>query len=98
MKVTSVTEQIVYSNVITLKSSGKQEKLFTVSSLVHDDVLVNALESYQYIIADMNGRIIAKGKNDAGIKRININHTPNGMYIMQIISQNQRTTERIIRQ
>jgi hypothetical protein len=98
LKVISVTDQTVFSNVITLKSTGKQEKLFTVSTMVHDEILVNAAENYQYIIADINGRIIAKGKNDAGIKKININNTPNGMYVMQIISQNQRLTERIIRQ
>jgi hypothetical protein len=98
LKVTSVTDQTVYSNVITLKSLAELVKSFTVSTLVHDEVIVNAKENYQYIIADINGRIIAKGNNNAGIKRININNHPSGMYIMQIISPTQRITEKIIRQ
>ena len=98
LKVTSVMDQTVYSNVIVLKSNAKPEKLFTVSTLVHDEILVNAAQKYQYMIADIRGRIIAKGNNNAGIKRININNNPNGIYVIQIISQNQRTTERIIKQ
>lgn len=98
LKVISVTDQTVYSNVIILKSNGESKKSFTVSTLVHDEILVTAAENYQYIIADINGKIIAKGNDNAGINRININNHPNGMYVMQIISQSQRITERIIRQ
>ena len=98
LKVTSVIDQTVYSNVIVLKSNVRLEKLFTISTLVNDEVIVNAAENYQYIIADLGGRIIAKGNNNAGIKRISINNNPSGIYVIQIISQNQRITEKIIRQ
>jgi hypothetical protein len=98
LKVTSVIDQTAYSNVIILKSLSKSEKIFTVSNVVHDEIEVNAPANYQYMIADINGRIIAHGSNNAGIKRISINNHPNGMYVMQIISENQRITERIIRQ
>ena len=91
-------DETVYSNVITLKSIGKSEKIFTVSTFVHDEILVNATQNYQYILADINGRVISKGNNKAGIKRIKINNNPTGIYVIQMISNNQRITERIIRQ
>lgn len=98
LKVTSVIDQTVYSNVITLKTNGKVEKQFKVSTIVHDEVMINAGENYQYQLSDISGRIIAKGQNNSGISKININANPNGMYVMQIISTNQRITERIIKQ
>jgi hypothetical protein len=98
LKVTSITDETVYSNIVVLKSVGKTEKSFTISTMVHDEILVNASKNYKYLLADASGRAIATGSNSAGIQRININNHPNGIYIMQIISQNERVTERIIRQ
>ncbi len=48
-------------------------------------------------LADMSGRILKTGSADAGITNININNSPNGIYIMQIICNNQRTTQRIVK-
>ncbi|HEX8608684.1 MAG TPA: zinc-dependent metalloprotease [Pedobacter sp.] len=98
LKVTSVIDQTVHSNVITLKSAGKTESKFKISTLVHDEIMVNASATYQYSIADMSGRIVARGANYAGINRINISNTPNGMYVMYIISNNETKTEQIVKQ
>ncbi|MEO6456019.1 MAG: T9SS type A sorting domain-containing protein [Ginsengibacter sp.] len=98
LRVTSIKGEVVYSNIIALKSGGNTEKSFTVSTMVHDEILVNASKDYTYMLLDGNGRAIAKGSNRAGIQRININNHPKGIYVMQIISQNERVTERIIRQ
>lgn len=98
LKVTSITDENTYSNVIVLKSNIQSSKAFTISTLVHDEILVDASKSYSYMLADASGRVIVKGSNSAGLQRININNHPNGIYIMQIISQNERVTERIIRQ
>ena len=98
LKVTSVPDESEYSNVVVLKSNDQSQKLITVSTLVHDEVLINASEKYQYLLADISGRVIARGNGNAGLYKININNNPSGIYVMQIISQNERTTERIIRQ
>jgi hypothetical protein len=98
LKATPVFGQTIYSNAINLKSNENAEKLFTVSTIVHDEILVNAGESYQYLLADISGRILAKGSSSTGFNKINVNNSPNGIYIMQIISQNERITKRIIRQ
>ena len=98
LKVTSVLDETIYSNIIALRSNDISRKSFTVSTLVHDQILVNASKNYAYIVADLNGRTIVKGRNSAGIARININNHPNGIYVIQILSDNERTTERIIKQ
>lgn len=99
LKVTSVIDQTVYSNVITLKSvTSATVKPFRVSTLVHNEIVVNATEDYQYQIVDMQGRVVATGSSNAPVNRINVNTIPNGMYIMQMINNRQRQTERIIKQ
>jgi hypothetical protein len=97
LKVTSVIDQTVYSNIIAIKAPVKIEN-FKVSTLVHDQIVVNADESYQYRIADMQGRIIKTGTGITGTNNINISNAPNGMYVIQMISKTKRQTERIIRQ
>ncbi len=97
LKVTSVTGQISYSNVIPLKPIEERSKTFTLTSIVKSDITVNASQNYKYQLADMSGRIVKTGSADAGITNININNSPNGIYIMQIICNNQRTTQRIVK-
>ena len=97
LKAVSITDQVVYSNVISLKSNGNSQKIFTVPTMVHNEVTINATENYEYKIADMSGRIIQAGTGKAGTNTININNNPNGIYLIQLISNNQRTTERIVK-
>ena len=97
LKAVSITDQAVYSNVIALKLNGNSQKSFTISTMVHSEVTVIAKEDYDYQLADMSGRVIMGGRGKVGINTININANPNGIYLMQIISNNQRTTERIVK-
>ena len=98
LKVTPAINQIVYSNIITLKSASVTEKLFKVSTFVNKEIVVNARANYQYQLADINGRVIATGSSNTGTNRINISNIPNGIYVLQMITNNQRQTERIIKQ
>lgn len=96
IKAVSATDQAIYSNVIALKSNAA-DKLFKVSTMVYSQVTVEASQDYEYKLADMSGRTMQTGKGKAGINNINISDTPNGIYLMQIISTNQRLTERIVK-
>jgi hypothetical protein len=98
LKVTSVLNQVVYSNTIALKATGANENLFSVSTLVQQDITVNAADKYQYTLNDMNGKIITTGNGLKGINHINISKQSRGMYIIQLFNNNQRQTERIIKQ
>jgi hypothetical protein len=98
LKVTSVLDQTVYSNTIALKATGNINRLFYVSTLVQDDITVNAPGQYQYRLNDMNGRTIATGTGLKGINKIHLYNQPAGMYIIRLFSNNKQQTERIIKQ
>lgn len=96
LKAVSSTDQAIYSNVIALKSDDAN-KLFRVSTKVYAQVSVDAAEDYDYKLADMSGRIIKAGKGKAGTNTINISNSPNGIYLLQIIDNSQKLTERILK-
>ena len=98
LKVTSVFDQAVYSNTIALKATTGNEKLFSVSILVQDEILLNASRNYQYQVLDMNGRMLMSGSGLKGISRLNIAGQPKGMYLIQLFSNEEKQTERIIKQ
>lgn len=97
LKAISITGQTTYSNIILLKGVESTKGTFSISNLVTSEITVKAPQNYQYQIADISGRMIKTGSADAGITNININNSPNGIYIMQIVCNNQRTTQRIVK-
>jgi hypothetical protein len=98
LKVTSVIDQTVYSNTIALKTEGSDQRLFRVSTLVNNEITINADLNYQYRISDMNGAIISTGSGLKGTNRVNASNLSRGMYIIQFFNNIQNQTERIIRQ
>jgi hypothetical protein len=98
LKVTSVLNQSMYSNTIALKGSGDSEKSFKVSTLVNDDIVINAADNYQFTLTGINGKTIYTGTGLKGINHLNVSNLPKGMYIIQLFNNDQRQTERIIKQ
>jgi hypothetical protein len=97
LKVTSSIGESNYSNIVGLKSNG-DEKLFTVSTLVQEEIRVTALENYTYNLYDANARLISSGKERKGINNINVSNLHAGMYVLQMMNDNYKQTERIIKQ
>jgi len=98
LKVVSVIDQTVYSNTVALKGAGNTEKLFNVSTRVQNDIIINAAADYQYRLHDINGRTVSAGSGIKGINRVNVSNQSNGMYIIQLFNNEQKQTERIIKQ
>ncbi|MBL0182325.1 MAG: T9SS type A sorting domain-containing protein [Chitinophagaceae bacterium] len=98
LKVVSVINQTVYSNTIALRGTGSADKPFSVSTLVQNELVINAASNYQYRLLDMNGRTISAGSGLKGISRVNVTGYPAGMYIIQLFSNDDTQTERIIKQ
>lgn len=98
LKVTSVTNQIVYSNIIALKATEKAGQSFKVSTFVRNQITVTATNNYQYQLSDINGNTIARGNGTQGFNQLNIDRQPAGMYILQLLNNNEKQTERIIKQ
>lgn len=97
LRAVSVTGQVVYSNIIALKPVENKNQTFTVSSLVRSEISINASQDFSYQLNDMSGRIIRSGNAKSGVTKINIENSPNGIYIIQMISNHQRTTQRIVK-
>ena len=98
IKVLSVLNQIAYSNTILLKATEKTAQSFNVSTFVHSRVTVTAANNYQYLLSDINGNTITQGKGKQGFNQFDMANRPAGMYILQLINNNQKQTERIIKQ
>ncbi|MGG9970377.1 T9SS type A sorting domain-containing protein [Ferruginibacter sp. SUN002] len=98
LKVTSTFNETVYSNTVVLKNTDNAGKMFAVSTLVTNNISINAGANYQYVLNDLNGRVIARGNGMQGFNKLNMDAQSKGIYVLQIISNNQRLTERIIKQ
>ncbi len=98
VKVTSILNQTMYSNVISIRVNWRI-RLFTVTTLVQNQITINSDDNYQYLLWDANGRMIAKGNGSKGANTIDVSNCSAGLYIIQMSnSTNQIQTERIIKQ
>jgi len=98
IKVTSTQNQIVYSNTILLKGAGNSEKMFAVSTFIQTAITVNASANFQYLVSDISGNMISRGTGQAGFNKVDMSRMPAGMYVLQLLNNNQKQTERIIKQ
>lgn len=98
LKVTSVLNQTMYSNIVVLKGVENAVPDFSVSRFVHNQLTVTASNNYQYRLSDVNGNTLAEGKGKQGFNQVNMERQPTGMYILQLVNNNQKQTERIIKQ
>jgi hypothetical protein len=98
LKIISVTGKIVYSNTVVLKGVANLDNNFKVSTFIQNEILVKASVAFQYLVSDINGRALVKGKGESGFNTISISNQSKGMYIIQFFSNNKLQTERIIKQ
>ncbi len=97
LKAISQATHITYSNTIVLKSEYNIKDLFKISTLVNAEISIQAKEEFKFHVMDMTGRSIKKGTGKTGLSKINISNSPNGIYFIQIISDKQKITQRIIK-
>ncbi len=69
LKVTSVTGQVSYSNIVPLKAIEERSKAFTITSIVNSQITIDASQNYKYQLADMSGRIIKNRKRGCGLNQ-----------------------------
>lgn len=97
IRVTTLTGSVAYSNIVEIKQTGSRNKVSLKSAMVTGNIEISSDEAYQYILSDMSGKILNKGNGTAGNNVINIANSPNGIYIIQIISNSQRITHRVVK-
>ena len=97
LKAISQTGHVTYSNTIVLRSDFNSKDLFKITTLVHEEINIQAKEEFKFQVMDMTGRSIQKGARQTGHSTINMNNSPNGIYFIQIISKTQKITQRIVK-
>ncbi len=98
LKATNVLNQSLYSNILILKTNSSLSNLFSVSTLVQDNIVIKATDNFIYNLYDINGRLITSGKQIKGTGNINVQNLTRGMYVLQMMTDNYKQTERIIKQ
>jgi len=73
-----------------------QKEIFKVIKQAQQPVIVNATESYDYMVVDNYGRIILNGKAAAGTKTIDIRNQPAGIYNLRLMNANEQRTEKFM--
>ncbi|MBI1780508.1 MAG: T9SS type A sorting domain-containing protein [Sphingobacteriales bacterium] len=96
----AVTEADVayFSNIISLKGIAGRGKFNILSNVVRNDITVLSDNKYQYRIADISGKVVATGMLNNGTTRISLNNAAHGMYFLQVISDDEKWTEKFIKQ
>lgn len=98
IKIISSGDNVSYSNPVVLKIDEKDNKLFKVSTFVHNNLIVNAAENYHYFLSDINGIILLQGKGKQGFNKIDISHNTSGVYVLQVFGNTIKQVERIIKE
>lgn len=98
LKVTSVVNQTVYSNTVTLRSTGRGGKSFDVSTLVTSQISIQASNDYRYVLLDSRGTQLERGVGRTGFNQLATNRYPSGVYLLRLESDQQVITERIVKQ
>ncbi len=96
--VTSVIGEKAYSNIVKVRSTARATNAFAVSTLVNNQLVINASENYRYSLSDISGKVLARGNGMNGINKLNMENNPGGIYVIQLIGENEIFTERIIKQ
>lgn len=113
IKAISVTGEIGYSNVIMLEDvkqaqpnnnqtnfnvSQQNNNIFTVNTLVNQQIVINSKENFSYRIMDMNARPIAAGKGIAGTNSVEMHSVASGMYVIELISNSKKEIKKLLKQ
>lgn len=89
---------VSFSKVIALTSDIPVKDAFQVNSFVQNNIRVQATESFQYGLFDMNGGLIKKGNGISGTNFIDLSGKSNGVYIIRLFGVSQQKTIRLIKQ
>jgi hypothetical protein len=88
-----------YSNIVTIKLPNDNAKPKLVNSLVtNGTIIVTSPGNFDYYVADLNGRILNKGKLSTGMTTINASAMVSGMYFIRFTDGSEQWTEKLVKQ
>lgn len=88
-----------YSNAVTIREYNGVQKPKVVNTLVTNDaVAVSSPGSFEFLLSDMNGKVLNKGKITAGMNTVTASNLISGLYIIRFSDGMQQWTEKIVKQ
>jgi hypothetical protein len=99
LSVTFSNDRQYYSNVVTIDQKGNSPRPRLNGTLIHSNtVIVSSPGNYDYVIIDVTGKILCKGKLINGINNIPAAGMTGGMYLIRFSDDSQQWTDKFIRQ
>lgn len=83
-----------YSEILTLNNKNNLYKLLYTA--IQNQIELLMLESGEYELIDVNGRVIQKGKLSIGMQKIILKKKAKGMLFLRIYQKNVQNTEKLI--
>lgn len=97
IKVTTASGSFKYSNIIVIKQGSSKKEIVVTPVVRNNQLKISSTKSFAYLLTDMSGKVLRKGNESAGYSVISLSNSPNGIYVIQIISNSQRIIERIVK-
>lgn len=85
-----------YSNIVYVKSNNKTSYKL-ISNIISNQIEINTDKPYDWMILELSGRHILKGKLNIGVNKISVNLLSEGMYIIYLIDKNDIHVNKIIK-
>jgi hypothetical protein len=88
-----------YSNIVAIRPSIDNAKPKVVNSLVTNGVInVTSPSAFDYALFDLNGKVMSRGRLEAGMNTINASAMVTGMYLIRFMDGAQQWTEKLVKQ
>jgi hypothetical protein len=87
-----------YSNIVTLRNTGKSQRPQLINTVTTGTVTVSSPGNYSYIVYDLTGKVQAKGQLSNGINNITATGLPAGMYMIRFANVSEQWTDKFVRQ
>jgi hypothetical protein len=88
-----------YSNVASIRQQTHSPRPQLMGTLIRSNmIVVSSPGNYDYIITDINGRVISKGRLTNGINNIDGSSVINGIYLIRFSDNTEQWAEKFVRQ
>lgn len=86
-----------YSNIIVIRKADAASRPQLVSTIIYNgNINVSSPGQYEYMIFDLNGRILNRGRIANGINNIKESKLINGLYIIRFANSEEQWTEKFV--
>jgi len=87
-----------YSNIVTIKLPTDARPKLVNSLVTNGSIIISSPGNFEYYLADLNGRILNKGKLSTGMTTINATNLKSGMYFIRFTNGLEQWTEKLVKQ